>query len=133
MRKMFGLVVLFFSGTWGAVVAYRMSTEAITVLATGLVVVASMVVLGVALTVSLRKQSQGAERQQKRGRYERNAWDGPNPSPPVVIINPSQFAAGPGNWPQGQTAAPYGGYLPAGGASPAWHDPVRKFTVIGDE
>ena len=133
MRKLAGLVVLFFSGTWGAVVAYRMSTEAITVLATGLVVVASMIVLGAALMLSLRKQAEGTDRSQKRGRYESNLWEGQRPSPPVVIINPGQqFAGGAGSWPQGQPAAQYGGYLQAG-ESPAWHNPARKFTVIGDE
>ncbi len=132
MRKLIGLVVLLFSATWGGVVAYRMSTEAITVLATGLVVVASMIVLGAALVFSLRRQPASFERRPQRGRYESNPWEAQRPTPPVVIINPGQSVGGPGGWPQGQPAAQYGGYLPAG-ASPAWHDPMRKFTVIGDE
>lgn len=123
MRRVLGMMVVAFVGVWGGVIAYRMSTEAITVLATGLVVVSGVLVAGVLLVAGQRRSERTRSDQAERARSER--WGA---APPVVVINPGMpGGAGMPGWGPGA-----GGYLPAPGA-PAWPQTQRQFTVIGDE
>lgn len=126
MRRVLGMMVVAFVGVWGGVVAYRMSTEAITVLATGLVVVSGVLVAGVLLVAGQRRTERTRMEQAERARSER--WGAQGAAPPVVVINPGMpGGAGLPGWGPGA-----GGYLPAPPA-PAWPEAQRQFTVIGDE
>jgi hypothetical protein len=124
MRRFVQMIMLVFGGVWGGVVAYRMSTEAITVLATGLVVVLTAVVVGGLLVISGRR----TERREQMRREQTNRWT--TAAPPVVVINPGipKGAEFPG-WRPGTTGS---AYLPPPG-SPEGQATARQFTVIGEE
>lgn len=112
MRRLLGLTVLAFAVGLGAVVGYRMSSEAMAVVV-GVVcgVLASIPMSLLILIVTRRMNPQHYEEQHYERRRE---------YPPIVVVNPGRVQQLP---PLSSPPSPYPTRLPA----------TREFKVIGED
>jgi len=111
MRRLLGLTVLAFAAGLGAVVGYRMSSEAMAVV----VGVVCGVLASIPMSLLILVVSRRMDRQHYEERYE------PRPEyPPVVVVNPGGVQQLP---PLSSLPSSYPAHLPA----------TREFKVIGED